>query len=171
MRAPVSSESMPGKIQKSSNFPAYMNNPLKPIRPGSALPFQLQLQLKSLREYVNDCRSTLNDIHNDFEHFKMDPDNPFLLSGISKQLGRFCLEADSWEFHSLYNVAFALQMMILQYGGRNWSHRLCEAFDVGLDTLLDLIERCETDLRWEVALNETFECLSHAGRETMVPAE
>lgn len=164
MQTPVSHEAMPGKIHESKFSQIYTDNLFKPIRPGSALPFQFQKQLKSLREYVNECRSALNGIQKDFEHFKLDPDNPSILSGMAKQLGRFSLEADSWGFQSLNELTLALQKVLLDSVGRDWNNGLSEAFEKGLDFLSALVERCETDFCWDYALNETLECLSRAGQ-------
>jgi len=82
---------------------------------------------------------------------------------MAKQLGCFCLEADSWGFQSLYDVAFTLQTALIDSGSRDWNNGMREAFDRGLDTLSALVERCETDVRWDYALNETLERLRHAG--------
>jgi len=154
---------MPGNTHERKFPPLQTDNLFNPVRSGSALPFQFQLQLKSLREYADSCRSALNSIQRDFESFKLDPDNLSILSGMAKQLGCFCLEADSWGFQSLYDVAFTLQTALIDSGSRDWNNGMREAFDRGLDTLSALVERCETDVRWDYALNETLERLRHAG--------
>ena len=77
MRARVSPEAMPGKIHNSEFSTVHTDNPFEPIRPGSTLPFHFQRQMKSLREFVDGCRSALNDIQRDFAIYKLDPDNPY----------------------------------------------------------------------------------------------
>jgi hypothetical protein len=133
MQVQVRPEPKLDKLHESNLSLAFVDHSVKPVQSESALPFRLQQQLKSLREYVDNCRSTLNDIHMDFEHFRIDPDNTSILFRPSKQLGRFCLEADDWGFHLLYDVALALQKIILECSGRDWSSRLCVSLQKRLE--------------------------------------
>ena len=163
MQEPVRFEAKLKKKHDSNIALAFMDYPFDPAPSGSALPFEFQLQLKPLRKYVNECRSALDDIQINFEHFKMKPDNPSVLSRIAKQLGLFYMEADSWGFNSLYDVAQALQKFILENSGRDWNNRSWEAFRKGLDVLSILVQRCETDFRRRFVIDETLDCLKQAG--------
>jgi predicted HicB family RNase H-like nuclease len=53
-----------------------------------------QLKLRSLYEYLDFCRQTLDEIRQDISlpHIQR----------VSEKLERFCVEADSWGFDSLY---------------------------------------------------------------------
>jgi hypothetical protein len=163
MQEPARLEAMLKKKHDSNLALASRGYPFELASSGSALPFEFQLQLKPLRKYVNECRSVLNDVQINFEHLKMEPDNPSILSGIAKLLGCFCLEADSWGFNSLYDIAQALQKFILENSGRDWNDPSWEAFEKGLGTLSILVERCETDFRCRLVIDETLDCLSQAG--------
>lgn len=159
MQVPINPEVMLRKIYKGSPFPAYANNSRRQAPLGFSLSFESQLKLNSLHEFAGRCRLVLSEIHKDFDDLKMDPQNPDILSNATKRLGDFCLEFDSWGFHLLYDVAFALQRILMESGYRIGSHRLCNAYSKGLAILSTLVEECEADYRKKLAVEDLLACL------------
>ena len=164
MYVPISPEAKLFSRLKNNYPPTHPNNWLDSTQPGQSLSFESQRQLKSLRDYVNNCRSTLSDIRMDLDHLELDPDNPSVLFGAAKRLCRFCLETDRWGFASLYSVATALQKVFLESGCRKWNNRLSEAVYKGLNALSALVERCEEDYLLKLAIDDTLECLRQTGQ-------
>ena len=80
----------------------------------------------------------------------------------SALLGQLCIEADSWGFSSLYEVGLGLQMRLLNSGDRMQALSNREPLNRGLKMLSALLEQCETDFRWRLAIADTLEHLSKA---------
>ena len=154
MQVPINPEVMLRKMYKSSSSSAYANNSSRPAHFGFALSFESQLRLNSLREFADHCRLVLGEIYKDFDDFKMDPQNPDILSNTANRLGDICMESDFRGFNLLYDVAFALQRILLESGYRIGSPRLWNAFSKGLVILSALVEECEVDYRRELAVDD-----------------
>jgi len=162
MYIPISPEAVLFRRHENNFPPTHPDDWLNSIQPESGLSFESQRQLKSLREYVNDCRTILNDIHMDLDRLRLSPDNPSILFQAAKRLGPLCLEADRWGFEPVYQLAITLQKIFLEPGSRSWNNPLSEALNKGLGALYALVERCETEFRWKLALDDTLDSLGRA---------
>ncbi len=171
MQMSISAEAKPKKGDKSKSISRFSDNSYRTTQSEFPISFNSQLKLRPLSEYVNHCRSILNDIHTDFAQLEMDPGNLSILSKASKRLGRFYLDADSWGFHSLYDVALELQKLLLESGGRVRSIHLWDSLNRGLTMLSAMVDQCETDFRRSLAVNDVLECLNQAGEELQALSE
>jgi hypothetical protein len=159
MNVPINPRSIIDNRHKWDFSSEFANHPLEPARSGLTLSFEAQRQQRSLREYIDYCHTVLDEIRQDLNHFEMHSGNPAILSRAAKNLGRFCLDADSWGFNSLYDVALALQTILLKSGKGFWDNPSWEVIKKGLFILSTLVEQCETDIHRRSAVNETLECL------------
>jgi hypothetical protein len=116
-----------------------------------------QLKLLAIHEYVDNSRNILGEIHEYLSFVESNPEGSINLQKASEKLGKFVMEADSWGFSSIYEVAQGLQMFLLNSGGRIKNKAGRESIDNGLAMLSALLERCETDFRWRLAIDETLE--------------
>jgi hypothetical protein len=160
MQMLLSPEAILKKRDESKSISRFADNSYRTTQSEFPLSFDSQLTLEPLSEYVNHCRSVLNDIHTDFAQLEMDPGNLSILSKVSERLGGFCLDADSWGFHSLYDVALGLQKRLLESGGRVRSIRLKDSLNRGLTMLSAMIDQCETDFHRSLVVDEVLECLT-----------
>jgi hypothetical protein len=152
MQASMNHEAMLHKMFKENPRLHYADNSPNPIRSELRLSFESQLQLKPLHSYMDQCRSVLNEIYADIDRFKTDPGNQAILSSITKRLGSFCIDADSWGFNPLYDSAFRLQSLFLEWSGRVWSNRLWKALKREMARVFFQVERCESDFRRRLAV-------------------
>jgi hypothetical protein len=130
--------------------------------PRVALSIKSQLKLRALYEFVDFCRSTLDEVERDLVHAEFGPAGLIRLRKVSERLGRFGLEADSWGFNSMYEITQGLQMLLLNTGGRVQSPEGWEALQRGLRMLGDLLEHCEPDFRLRLAVADVLDCISAA---------
>ena len=125
---------------------------------------QFQLKLKPLYEYLDSCHLTLGQIRSDFSEYYANPANVACLKRAAERLGEFCIDADSWGFDALYEVAQGVQMLLLNSGERSPGENLREALNRGLYLLSALLQRCEGDFQLRLAIGETLEYMKQAGR-------
>ena len=136
------------------------------IPPDVSLSIESQLKLRSLYDYIDFCRSTLDEIERDLLHVEFGaPDASRRLKKVAKKLSRFGVEADSWGFSALYEIALGLQMLLLNSGGRVQSDGIWEALQRGLKMLSALLEQCERDFCWRLATADTLDCLNRASHD------
>ncbi len=143
----------------AGNTVAHLNIEIPPEAPLST---ESQIKLRSLYEYVDFCRSTLGEIERDLLHLEFGPDDLIQLQKIAERLASLGIEADSWGFDSLYEIAFSLQLLLLNAGGRIQSDQCWDALQRGFRMLDAIVERCERDFRWRVAITDTLDCLTRA---------
>jgi hypothetical protein len=138
------------------------NDEIVNISFGIALSVESQLKLLAVREYEGNSRSILNEIHGYLSFVESNPDGPINLQKASEKLGKFCIEADSWGFSSLCEVAQGLQMFLLNSGDRTKNKSFQETIDRSLAMLSALLECCEPDYRRRLAIEDTLESFSPA---------
>ena len=157
MSMPLSSDSTPnGGYEPDSRIPT--------PPPGPILSIESQLQLRALYEYMDACRMTLSTIRMDLSLLESHPGSSSYIKRASEHLGNLCIEADSWGFDSLYEVALSLQMLLLDSGGQEQNDDFREALKRGMMTLAGLVEKCESDFRWRLAIADTLDCIKSADR-------
>ena len=132
--------------------------------PGPILSIESQLQLRALYEYIDACRMTLSNIRMDLSLLESHPGSSTYIKRASEHLGNLCIEADSWGFDSLYEIALSLQMLLLESENREQDDDFWEAFKQGVMTLSGLVEKCESDFRWRLAVADTLNCIRSADR-------
>ena len=125
---------------------------------------EFQLKLKPLYEYLDSCHLTLGQIRSDFSEYYANPANVACLKRAAERLGEFCIDADSWGFDALYEVAQGVQMLLLNSGERPPGENFREALNRGLNLLFVLLQRCEGDFQLRLAIGETLEYMKQAGR-------
>jgi hypothetical protein len=157
MQLPIGPDPMLDKRQEGGNR-------VIPPQHGLVLSLESQLQLRELFEYVETCRTALNEIQADLSLFEANPECSQYPGRVVELLGDFCVKADSWGFNDLYEIALGLQVLLLNSGGRMRGSRFREALDRGMATLSDLLERCEGDFRRRLAVTDTLDCLYRAAR-------
>jgi hypothetical protein len=132
--------------------------------PGPILSIESQLQLRALYDYIDACRMTLNNIRMDLSLLESHPGSSAHVKRASEHLGSFCIEADSWGFDSQYEIALSLQMLLLESGLQEQDSDFWETLNRGLMTLCGLVEKCESDFRWRLAVADTLDCIRSAYR-------
>ena len=125
---------------------------------------QFQLKLKPLYEYLDSCHLTLGQVRSDLSDYYANPASSACLKRAAERLGEFCIDADSWGFDALYEVAQGVQMLLLNSGERSPGENLREALNRGLYLLSALLQRCEGDFQLKLAVGETLEYIKQAGR-------
>jgi hypothetical protein len=132
------------------------------IAVGVALSVESQIKLLAVHEYAGNSRSILNEIHEHLSFIECNPDGPINLQKASEKLGKLCIEADSWGFSSLNEVAQGLQMFLLNSAGGITNKNFQETIDRGLAMLSALLECCEPDFRRRLAVADTLESFNSA---------
>jgi hypothetical protein len=123
---------------------------------GTVFSVESQLKLLSFREYAVVCNRSLDELREHLSFVESNPEGSANLQKASERLGKVCIEADSWGFNSLYEVAQGLQMFLLNSSKRMKDKGFRETLDLGLAMLSALLERCESDFRWRLAIAETL---------------
>jgi hypothetical protein len=136
----------------SEEMSAYGNR----IQPGLALSLNSQLKLREFYEYLDSCRITLNLINEDLVLGRLEP--------ISEKLEHFCFEADTWGFNALYEVSLGLQMLLTNSSVRLQNEGFRETLHRGLGMLLSLLEQCERDFHWRLAIADMLDSFDQAAR-------
>lgn len=157
MPLPLSSDSTPDGGHE-------LESQVSPPIPGPILSIESQLQLRGLYEFVDVCRTTLSNIRMDLSLLESHPGSATYIKRASEHLGNLCIEADSWGFDSLYEVALNLQMLLLESGREEQNDDFRKALKWGLMTLSGLVEKCESDFRWRLAVADTLDCIKSADR-------
>jgi hypothetical protein len=130
-----------------------------PVQPGQILSIDSQLQIRELYEFIDASRAALNDIRRDLSVLPSTSGHSCDLQKISAQLGHFCTEADSWGFDALYQVGLRLQMALLNCSSRLREDILWSTLDRPLAMLSTLLEQCESDFRWRLAIADMLDSL------------
>ncbi len=154
MRMLTNSEPIPGTISELENWAAT-------VHPGAGLSLESQLNLRSLYEYIDSCRLALDEIQHELSLYDFD-NNAASLQRVSERLGKFCVEADNWGFNATYEIALGLQMLLLNRGGSIHMDALWEMLQRGLRMLSALLEQCERDFCWRLAISDMLDCLNQA---------
>ena len=145
-----------------------LRNPAAAIQPGVVLSFESQLKLRSLHQYIDDCRIALSEIRADLslDGFTAEGavNRPFGFQRASERLGKLCMETDNWGFDALYEVALRLQMLLMNGSGRIRSGEFCEILHRGLTLLSALLDECERDFCFRLAASDLFDSLDEAAR-------
>ena len=118
-----------------------------------------QSSLRALYEYVEACRTALNEIKTNLSLLESDPECFVYIKSACEQLANFCIEADSWGFDSLYEISSGLQMLLLDSGDRVKRDDFWKALYRGLAMLSALLELCESDYLRRLAIADTFESI------------
>jgi hypothetical protein len=131
---------------------------------GTVLSVESQLKLLAFREYADTSRNLLNEIHEYLAFVESNPESAANLQKASERLGKFCIEADSWGFNPLYEVAQGLQFFLMNSGSRLKNKGCRETLNRSFAMLTALLERSESDFRWRLAVGETLGSLISAAR-------
>jgi hypothetical protein len=131
-----------------------------PFRDG--LSVKSQLKLLAIREYADNSRNILGEIREYLSFVESNPEGLTNLQKASEKLGKLSIEADSWRFDYLYEITQGLQLFLLNAGGRIKSRSSRETIDRGLAMLSVLLDRCEDDFRWRLAVADTVDSFNHA---------
>jgi len=156
MQVPVSSNQGPDKRYEGNNSNAYQ------AQTALVLTMESQLRLRSLHDYVDGCRATLDEIHADLSFFESHSGDPECLRRSAERLKTFCLDADSWGFDALYEIAWRLQILMLDSGSRTKGGDYWDLLHRGLAILSSLLEQCESDFRRRLAVADMLENLDQA---------
>jgi hypothetical protein len=128
------------------------------------LSLESQLKLRTLYEYVESCRTILREIHVDLSLFEANPECMVYPKRASERLENFCIEADSWGFNALYEIGLGLQVLLLNASSQLQGNRFWEALNRGVAMLSALLDQCESDFRWRLAIAEVLDCFNQAGQ-------
>lgn len=132
---------------------------------GQVQSIEAQLTIRELCEHIEFSRQILGEIRSALSLFKENPEDPGVLHRASERLERFCLEADSWGFSDLYQIGMGLQVLLVDCCGRTCDNIFWGAVNRALSMLATLLEQCESDFRWRLAIADTLDSLdqlSHA---------
>ena len=124
---------------------------------------EFQLRLKSLYEYLDSCHMILDQIQSDLSEYYANPANDVYLRRAAERLGKLCIDADSWGFDAVYEVAHGVQMLLLNLGERSPGEAFRDALTRGLNLLSALLQQCEIDFQWRMAVANTLEYINQAG--------
>ncbi len=120
----------------------------------SVLTLELQLKLRSLYQFVDFCRELLEEVQRDSAAEQW--------QRASDKLEQLCVEADSWGFSALYEIAQGLRMMLMNAGERAASAGFRDALRRGLKMLSALLDQCESDFSWRLATADVLDCIKEA---------
>jgi hypothetical protein len=130
--------------------------------PRIASSIESQIRLRALYEFVDFCHRALDEIERDLVHIEFGPAGLNLLGQVSVRLGRVGIEADSWGFNSMYEIAHSLQLLLVKNSGSVQRGECWEALQRGLEVLTALVEHCEPDFRLRLAVADVLDCISAA---------
>jgi hypothetical protein len=130
------------------------------VPPGSTLSIESQLKLRELYEYLEISRTILVEIQTDLSLLESNPEDPVNLQRASERLESFCIEADSWGFNSLYEIGLGLQMLLINSGNHIQSDAVWDTLNRGLAMLSALLEQCEEDFRWRLAIADMLDSIN-----------
>ena len=129
---------------------------------GVSLSLESQLRLREFYGYLENGRTALSSIRAELFLLESDPGNAKYLKKVSDCLESFCVDADSWGFNSLYEISLGLQMLLIKAGNRLQEGYYLETLHKGLAMLSALLEQCESDFRWALAVAEMLDLFKHA---------
>jgi len=132
---------------------------------GHVLSLEAQIRLRELYEYVENSRTILSEVNEDLGLFESHPEDVLHLHKASERLEQFCLEADGWGFSALYQIGMAVQVLLLDFGNRLQDNVFWNTMSRGLAMLSVLLEQCENDYRWRLAVAETLDSIDQVTRD------
>jgi hypothetical protein len=158
MRIPSSPKAMLVEGQEGSAASNHVGGQVDLAQLGFVPSLDSQLRLRTLFEYVEACQKTLNEIRADFYLAQQSSSESLdILQRTAQRLGRFCVDADSWRFNDLHDVASGLQMLLLDSRNRSQSEQFWRALNRGLGMLSALLDQCENDFRRRLAVADMLE--------------
>lgn len=166
MQVPIHPHRVHRKRHPRSLPKVFEGNTFPSMASGITRSLESQFKLNAFREYVGQCRSVLDEIRKNLNDFRKNPENPDSIQVTAAKLCQFYLEADSRGYRYLYDVAFALQKVLLEYGNLTEETRFWEAVDKSMDVLSALVELCKVDYRRESAVADTLTYLRLVGRNS-----
>jgi hypothetical protein len=132
--------------------------------PGFSLSVESQLKLREFYNYLDICRTILGEIQANISHFETNPGDTSTLQRASELLESFCFEADSWGFNSLYEIGLGLQMLLINPGNRIHTGDFWGTLNSGIALLSALLDQCETDFRWRLAIADMLDHINRVAR-------
>lgn len=133
--------------------------------PGQALSLEEQITLRELFAYVDFSKEILDEIRRYLALFEANPEDHEVLRRASARLEKFCLEADSWGFSSLYQIGMGLQVLLLDSAGRLHEKTFLNAVKNTLEMLAALLDQCESEYRWRLAVADTLDYLEQLSHD------
>jgi hypothetical protein len=125
---------------------------------------EFQRRLKPLYEYLDSCHATLGQIRSDLSEYYANPASGDCLRRAAARLGEFCIDADSWDFDAIYDVAQGVQTLLLNSAEQFAAEDFGEALNRGLNLLSVLLQRCQGDFQLKLAVDETLKFMKQAGQ-------
>jgi hypothetical protein len=138
-----------------------------PSQPEPPLSFESQLKLRSLYEYIDNSKATLEEIRRILSAGVSGLCDPPNLKRAAEKFAVFCFEADSWGFDDIFDVAQGLKMLLSNSIGRTRMDGVLDALNMGLAMLSALLSQCEVDFRWRLATADTLDCINQAGESVI----
>jgi hypothetical protein len=132
-------------------------------QPGWLLTLESQLNLRSLYGYIDNSRKILSEIEELLSTVVSSTGGLPSSNKAVEKLEVFCLEADSWGFNNLFDVAQSLQYLLRNSDTRVRSEGFREALNRGVAMLSALLTQCESEFCWRLAKADTLEYISQAG--------
>jgi len=130
-----------------------------------ALTIDSQLRLRELYAYLDRCRAVLDGMGKDLSLIESDPGNLDIRRRCTERMKDFCVDADAWGFDALYEIAWRLQMVLLNARGGPDSGVYRDALRRSLGMLSSLLDQCESDFRRRLAVADMLESLDQILRE------
>jgi hypothetical protein len=124
--------------------------------------FAIDSQFRSLRLYIEDGKTTLDQIRVDFSVSQSNPGDSSRLQRAAKKLSGFCVDTDGWGFERLYKVAFGLQALLVNSFNRVHNDLFWEVLSQGLAMLTALLNQCESEYRQRIAVDDMLESFNKA---------
>lgn len=121
---------------------------------GLSLSIGSQIEMREFYLYLESCRSTLREIGADVAA------GP--LPRIAERLEIFGFEADTWGFNPLHKVALGLQVYIQNCGQSARDESVQTNLFRGLTLLSALLDQCELEFAWRLAVADMVESLDAA---------
>lgn len=127
--------------------------------PGKELSLEEQITLKELFAYVDFSKEILDEIRRNLSLYDANPEDHEVLRRATARLEKFCLEADSWGFSALYQIGMGLQVLLLDSAGRLQEKAFLGSVKNTLEMLAALLDQCESEYRWRLAIADTLDSL------------
>ncbi|MBN2319786.1 MAG: hypothetical protein JXR49_11940 [Acidobacteria bacterium] len=122
----------------------------------------LDPQFRSLRLYIEDGRTTLDQLRADFSVSQSNPGDSSRLQRAAKKLAGFCADTDGWGFERLYRVAFGLQALLVNSLNRSHNDIFWEVLRQALAMLAALLNQCESEYRLRLAVDDLLDSFDRA---------
>ncbi len=135
------------------------------VQSGFLLSIESQLKLRNLYEYLDSCRAAVDEIRRDLCLSVLEQECVVDFQRASARLEKFYVDADSWGFDSLYEVALGLQMLLLNSAGRTQHDSVRDALRRGLAMVPPLLQQCERDFCWRLAVTDLLDSFGDASTD------